>query len=269
MRNLKRYFTLTCLVLLILGIPMLAQAQKEEYLLGHWTFEKSAKSNGRLRLTAEKKDLIGNFGDIEFSGATISDGKLNLGNNEWALTTGYSGPDVTEKTLVAWAYLDDLDVRNGALLAINQNSSDMFDAIVYAERQPRRWMAGSSFFKRTQDAVPGFEETETDKLIQMAISYGNDGGQAGIKIYRNGDLIGEYTQGPLETWVADNTEALFGPRALIGGTAYGWVVARVEDARIYGAVLDQNDIKALTPDTLPVEAHGKLTRLWGKIKMVE
>ena len=56
----------------------------------------------------------------------------------------------------------------------------MFDAIVYAERQPRRWMAGSSFFKRTQDAVPGFEEKETDKLIQMAISYGNDGLQAGI-----------------------------------------------------------------------------------------
>lgn len=258
MRSLKRYFTLTCSALLILGLSTLAQAQgeHEEDLLGWWTFEKGN----------ELVDLMGNFGDIELRDATVSGGVLNLGNNEWALTTGYSGPDVTEKTLIAWAYLDDLDVRNGALLAINQSSSDSFDAIVYAERQPNQWMAGSSNFSRTEDAVPGFEEDETGELIQLAVSYEDDGGQAGIKIYRNGDLIGDYTKGTLATWVADNTEALFGPRALIGGTAHGWVIARVDDARIYGAVLDQNDIKALTPNTFPVEALGKLATLWGAVK---
>ena len=67
---------------------------------------------------------MGNFGDIKLREATVSDGVLNLGNKEWALTSGYLGPDITEKTLIVWAYLDHLHIRNGALLAINQSSSD-------------------------------------------------------------------------------------------------------------------------------------------------
>jgi len=127
--------------------------------------------------------------------------------------------------------------------------------------EERRWMAGSSFWKRTEDAVPGFEETETGQLIELAISYEDDGtGQAHVTIYRNGEIIGDYTMGPLETWVAGDTEAIFGPRAYIGGTAYGWVVARVEDARIYNEVLSQDEIIA------SVSSHDKLTTLWGTIK---
>ena len=259
MRSLKYCFTLTCSVLLILGLSTLAQAQgeHEQDLLGWWTFEKGN----------ELVDLMGNFGDIELRGATVSDGVMNLGNNEWALTepTEYSGPDITEKTLVAWAYLDDLNVTRGATLAINQSSSDSFDAIVYAERQPKRWMAGSSNFSRTSDFVPGFEEKDTGELVQMAISYEDDGG-AHIIGYRDGEVIGDYTQGALATWVEGNAEALFGPRALIGGTAHGWVIARVEDARIYGAVLDQDDIKALKPNSVSVEAAGNLTTSWGAVK---
>lgn len=85
-------------------------------------------------------------------------------------------------------------------------------------------------------------------------------------IYRNGEVIGDYTKGSIVSWVEDDVEALFGPRALINGTAYGWVVARVEDARIYNAVLSQNEITNLVEDTLEVEAHGKLTTTWGIIK---
>ena len=91
-------------------------------------------------------------------------------------------------------------------------------------------MAGSSFYRRTQEAPHGSSEKETGKLIQLAISYEDDGGNAKIMIYRNGEIIGDYTKGSIVSWVADNVEALFGPRALIAGTAHGWIVARVEDA---------------------------------------
>ena len=64
-----------------------------------------------------------------------------------------------------------------------------------------------------------------------------------------------------------DVEALFGPRALIGGTAHGWVVCRVEDARIYNAVLTQKELKGLTEDTLDVEAAGKLATAWSAIKI--
>ena len=243
MKNLKRCVILTCSVLLALGLPMLAQAQ----LLGHWTFD-------------DLSDSTGNFGDLELMGATVSDGMLNIGDSLWAITTGYSGPDITEKTLVAWLYMDDLDIRNGAPIGINMSSGDSFDAIVYAEREERRWMAGSSNFSRTDDFVPGFEETETGVLIKLAISYGDDGsGQTHVMGYRNDELIGEYTKGPIATWVAGDAEAIFGPRAVIGGNAYGWVIARVEEARIYGEVLSSDTIAAVTPGD-------KLTTSWGAMK---
>ena len=260
MIRLGRYFIFSFSVLFLLGnivVPALGQGEKKEDLIGHWTFEKGA----------ELEDLTGHFSDIDLLGADVKDGKLHLGSNEWAMTTGYKGPDIgPDKTLITWLYLDDLNVTRGATLAVNKSSADTFDAIVYAERQPKRWMAGSSFFRRTADANPGFEEKETGKLIQLAISYEDDGGNAKIMIYRNGKVIGDYTKGPIVSWEAGDVEALFGPRALIGGTAYGWVVARVEDARIYNAVLDEKEINNLVENTLDVEAEGKLATVWGTLK---
>lgn len=259
MLNLERITLNLFCILLIFGltIPALGQGEKKEDLIGHWTFEKGV----------ELEDHTGHFGDIELRDSEVKDGKLHIGNNKWALTTGYNGPQIgPDKTLVTWIYLDDLNVTHGAPLAVNKSSGDTFDAIVYAERQQRRWMAGSSHFRRTQDAVPGFEEKETGKLIQLAISYENDNDMAKIMIYRNGDIIGDYTLGPIRSWVEGDVEALFGPRALIGGTAYGWVVARVEDARIYNAVLTEKEINNLQVDTLDVEAKGKLAVTWGVLK---
>lgn len=233
------------------------QGEGKEDLIGHWTFEKGD----------ELKDLTGHFGDIELKGAQVKDGQLHIGDNKWAMTTGYKGPDIGhDKTLVTWIYLDDLNVSRGATLAVNKSSSDTFDAIVYAEKHERHWMAGSSHFNRTQQAAHGSAEKETGKLIQLAISYEDDGGKAKIMIYRNGEIIGDYTLGQIVSWMEGDVEALFGPRALINGTAYGWVVARVEDARIYNAVLSEEEVNNLEADTLDVEASGKLTTTWGAIK---
>jgi len=251
----KYCFILTCSVLLMLGLTMLAQAQTP---LGQWTFEPGN----------ELKDLSNNFGDIALkAGATITDGKLNLDTDMWATTTGYTGPDITEKTMVAWLYLDDLEIKMGAPIAINMSSGDTFDAITYAERQPHRFFPGSSNFSRTEDPVPGFEETETGKLFQLAISYENSDNLAHIRMYRNGDLIGEYTKGPIATWKAGDVEAIFGPRAVIGGNAYGWIKGRVEEARVYGSVLSQDQVKALAlGGTSAVAPGGKLATLWGAEK---
>ena len=169
MRNLRRYFTLLCTALIILNLPMLAQAQKEKFLIGQWTFEPGN----------ELVDLTKNFGDVELNGgAKVEKGQLILGTDNWAITTGYSGPHIEEKTLIAWLYIDDLDIKMGAPIAINQTSSDSFDAIVYAEREPRRWMAGSSNFTRTQDAVPGFEGSEHGCHSELGCFTGGNRGPA-------------------------------------------------------------------------------------------
>jgi hypothetical protein len=67
-----------------------------------------------------------------------------------------AGPDrrtntvpLTSKTLVAWIQLADLEQAGGSVLTIEHPDGAQFDAIVFGERVPRRWMPGSNNFLRT------------------------------------------------------------------------------------------------------------------------
>ncbi|MBC8472899.1 MAG: hypothetical protein H8D56_25840 [Planctomycetes bacterium] len=237
-------------------MPALAQGEKAETLVGWWTFEPGE----------ELKDLMGNFADITLMGAKVEKGQLDVDAGKWAIATPYSGPDIEEKTLVSWASLDNLDVQAGSILTIDRLSDPTFDAIVFGERQPHRWMAGSGWFHRTQDPDPGFEEKKTGVLIQMAISYEDDGGKAHVMIYHNGDIIGDYTHGQFEPFNTDDAEAIWGQRHGGVGGGPGNLDAHIEECRIYGAVLEQDEIQALKLGTLQVEASGKLTTTWATMK---
>jgi len=125
---------------------------------------------------------------------------------------------------------------------------------------------GSGWFNRTQDFDPGFEEKKAGELIQMAISFEDDGGNAHIIGYRNGEVIGEYTFGPIVLLKKSDTQVIFGTRWSNDGNPVDFVDALIEDARIYAAVLSQKEIKALQPNTTPVETLDKLSTLWGAIK---
>ena len=74
MKPVKHYFTLSFFMLLVFGlvIPILAQDEKKEDLIGHWTFE-----NG-----VELEDLTGHFSEIDLLDAEVKDGKLHIGNND-------------------------------------------------------------------------------------------------------------------------------------------------------------------------------------------
>ena len=256
MKSLKHYFTLTCSVLLILGLStaVLAQGQQEEHLVGWWTFEDGV----------ELEDLMGNFADITLMGAKVDDGKLDVSTGEWAIALEYAGPDIANKTLVSWAILEDLDVQMGSILTINRLSDPTFDGIVFGERQPQTWMAGSGWFHRTQDFDPGFAEKDTGELIYMAISYEEDG-EARVIGYHNGELIGDYTLGQFEPFLQGDTAAIWGKRHDPAGGP-GDLDALIEDSRIYDTVLTHDEIKELEPNTLAVEARGKLATLWGAMK---
>ena len=63
---------------------------------------------------------------------------------------------IHDKTLVAWVSLANLSQLAGSALTLIDDR-ERFDAIVFGERAPRRWMAGSDFFRRTpgdQSAYP-------------------------------------------------------------------------------------------------------------------
>ncbi|MYB00883.1 hypothetical protein F4X90_14585, partial [Candidatus Poribacteria bacterium] len=65
MKLLKRYFIFSLSMSLVLGfvMPALAQGEKKEDLIGHWTFE----------VGVELDDLTGHFSEIDLLDAEVKD----------------------------------------------------------------------------------------------------------------------------------------------------------------------------------------------------
>ncbi|MBM3847428.1 MAG: LamG domain-containing protein, partial [Verrucomicrobia bacterium] len=219
-----------------------------EDLVGHWTFESGE----------ELMDRTGNFPDLRLKGdAMVAEGKLDLNGSGttasgWAVTDSdlgsYRGPAITSKTLVAWITLQGLDdiAKAGSAITLDRVSGDHFDGIIYAERQANRWMNGSSGFGRTADFSPGAEESATDQLIHLAITYEHlGGGQLRISGYRNGDPIGQYETGNASSWNTGDAEVFFGLRHGSLGGGPGGLDALLHEARLYSRVLSASEVRTV------------------------
>jgi sucrose-6-phosphate hydrolase SacC (GH32 family) len=168
-------------------------------------------------------------------------GGITLGQStEFAEADGI--PTISDKTLVAWVYLDNLTQRGGSVLTIDDQQTH-FDGIVFGELSPGKWMAGSDGFTRThqdQQAYPA-ETADPKTPVEIAIVY--SGRQ--IIVYRNAR---EYSRhqideprsfGPGSAVVIGLRHLLAGDRACIAGS--------VDDARIYDVALTAEQIAALQP----------------------
>ena len=207
-------------------------------LIGHWRFETGS----------ETEDETGNWGNLNLNGAVISNGKLDLDAGSYVYTDVYTGDVIGEKTLVTWVEIQNLGIRTGSPLGIQATNTDRFDAVVYAERQTQRFMAGSSNFGRTSDFSPGFTETQTNTLVCVAITYAEENGSVRVTGYRNGTQIGTYVKGGLATWSSSDAEVMFGPRHVnpTSNQLYGDVDMLVEEARLYNRALSATEIAQLT-----------------------
>ena len=243
-------------VLLMLTVSMSAYAQvQEDNLVGWWLFDD---------LTEE----TGNWGEIILRGAEIKDGQLVCEPNKWANSIEYSGPDITDITLASWVALDNLGHTHGSALTLDRTDVDQFVAIVYAERQARQWMPGSSHFRRTEDFPNVVNEDKEGEMTLITITYELSGGQYEITGYRNDKSMGSFKKGDSRTWTDENAEAIWGMRHS-GGVANGVgssITAHIEESRIYNAALSHDDVKAMYSGDLAVEATGKLATRWAKIK---
>ena len=63
-------------------------------------------------------------------------------------------------------------------------SVDDFDAVVFGERQPRKWIAGSGGFARTHDLDAAPEADAAKQPVHMAAVYRADGS---IALFRDGE----------------------------------------------------------------------------------
>lgn len=200
-------------------------------------------------------DLVGNA-DGEASGsAAIKDRALRLDGKSGFVATAPLERDIREKTLVAVVALDNLQQQGGAAISIQQVGGGAFDAIVFAERDLGRWMAGSEGFARTKP-FNGPEETDAAlRPVQMAIVYRVDGT---IAAYRDGKPYGEaYRGGPLQTFPAGKTQLLFGLRhSPAGGNRL--LAGAVHRAALFDRALSAEEIAALARDASAIVSSDEI-----------
>jgi uncharacterized protein DUF1553/uncharacterized protein DUF1549/concanavalin A-like lectin/glucanase superfamily protein len=174
-------------------------------------------------------------------GATITSGVLKLGKTGAFYQTSPLPRDIREKTLEAWVALADLKQGGGAAISIQSEDGGVFDAIVFGERQAKKWMAGSSGFERTRDLDAPEETSPPGALVHMAIVYRADNS---IAVFRNGEPYGKpYTPGsPLQTFKAGSAHVLLGMRHKGGGKLF--LTGEIKQAALYDRALSADEIAA-------------------------
>jgi hypothetical protein len=138
-----------------------------------------------------------------------------------------------------------LDQGGGGIITVETDEGRNFDAIVFAERQPRRWMAGSEFYRRTRELEQAFDETNSPgQLVHLAIVYRRD---RAIAVFRDGQPYGKPYHSSGESGAPDIVSAgaarvLFGKRHTGGGRAF--FTGEIEEARLYDRALSADEVAA-------------------------
>lgn len=157
---------------------------------------------------------------------------------------GYSQNILRDKTIVAWVSPDNLEQHGGSALTIDDGHGN-FDAIVFGEIEPARWMAGSNNFSRTekdQSAYP-VETAGSEDLVQIAIVY--EGRE--ISILRDGSLYTTYKTASVHEFNLNDCIVLFGKRHLEAGDPGNSFTGKIIDARIYIEALSSAQVSGLKP----------------------
>jgi hypothetical protein len=123
------------------------------------------------------------------------------------------------------------------LIQCVSGGSTEYDALVLGERAPRRWMAGSHMFSRTQNAagqLPLAPETaRTNQWLQIAAVY--RGKQ--IEIWREGQRYAAY-EAPNQQPHSTDSDLYLGLRCIFGQQRYGFLAGAIAEARLYDTALD-------------------------------
>jgi hypothetical protein len=186
------------------------------------------------------KDSVGGL-HATANGAKLKDGTLLVNGRLAFAETVPLNKTIKEKTLEVWVKLDHRNQTGGGAITIQTLDGVTFDSIVFAEREPHRWMAGSNGFVRTQ-SFQAPEETEADKqIVHLAIVYDADGTITG---YRNGQLYGQpyKSNGPI-VFEAEKSHIVFGLRHSPVGSGK-MLTAAIDRAALYDRALSPAEVAA-------------------------
>ena len=207
-----------------------------------WTFGEGAED----RMGRVSSELVG--------GAAVRDGALVLNGKGAFLKTAPLPVEITERTFEAWLSTTNLEQRGGGIVGIEQIATHAFDSVVYAEKQNRKWLAGSNNHKRTEQTDGPEEAAGTGERIHVALSYAADGT---ISVFQNGKPYGKpFRKDSLHTYPAGDTRLLIGLRHTNAGS--GFFEGKIEEVRLYTRALSAGEIAAsFVGGTLPKTAPKK------------
>ena len=197
-----------------------------------WTFDTDAR------------DAVGSLhGELQ-GGAVIRNGRLILDGKGAFLRTAPLEKSLREKTLEVWVAPANLEQGGGGVLTVESQDGAVFDAIVFAEKESRKWMAGSDLFRRGKNLKAADESAKPGELVHLALVYRADNS---IALFRNGVAYGA-AWGPsgegkeLQTFAAKSARVLLGQRHTSGVNAF--FAGEIEEARIYDQALSVQEVKA-------------------------
>uniref|UniRef100_A0A7C4QSP3 DUF1553 domain-containing protein n=1 Tax=Schlesneria paludicola TaxID=360056 RepID=A0A7C4QSP3_9PLAN len=201
--------------------------------------------------TRDLQDRQGRLPGQPHGQARLTPSGLELDGQSFVVTPPLPQP-LTEKTLEVRVRLADLSQRGGAAISVQTLNGSVFDAVVFGEQEPRKWMAGSDNFVRTK-SFQGPDETEAaEQTVILTLVYRADGV---IAAYRNGQPYGQsyQSQGPVR-FEAGQAQIVFGLRhsppggnRLLRGT--------IAAARVYPRALSAEEVSASAQNITVTEAE--------------
>ncbi|MFO0797840.1 MAG: DUF1549 domain-containing protein [Gemmataceae bacterium] len=186
-------------------------------------------------------DLVGSLHAKAVGGAQLTAAGATFDGKTGYVRTAPLAAPLRAKTLEAWVKLDTLAQRGGGVMSVQTPDGVVFDAIVFGEQEPAKWMAGSDGFRRTKSFAGPLEADADKDAVHVAITVADDGTVTG---YRNGRPYGTaFKSGGPQPFDAGKAEVVFGMRhGPAGGNKMlaGTVVA----ARLYDRALSAGDVAA-------------------------
>jgi cytochrome c553 len=185
-------------------------------------------------------DLFGRVKSELVGGARVQGGQLQLTGSKTYLRSEPLPVAVTEKTFEAWVSLDTLEQRGGGVVSLERIGTHGFDSLVFAEKEVGRWVAGSDFFKRSENSGGPLETGAVGGRIHVAVTYAGDGT---VTLYRNGKVYGKsYRKGDLLRYEAGDGRLLVGLRHT--GAGNGHFRGKVDEVRLYLRALSSGEMEA-------------------------
>lgn len=196
--------------------------------------------------------------------AVIDADGLHVSGNGYAISTPIA-QQVGAKTFEAVVKLSHYDQGGGGVLSLQSRDGVIFDAIVYGEREPRQWMAGSNGFERTQSFAGENEQEAVDQPVHLAIVYDAEGN---VRAFRNGIPYGSVyrARSPVVFGAGESVVTLglrhlpSGGNRMLSGTIY--------HARVWDRALTADEVHQLASGAVGVVTRKRLESLLTEEELV-